>query len=112
MENSMFTVLIVTLSVSFVNLLVSGFVFFRTRSYAKDNAEAMKLVMSYLTKAFENNASQHQDVQNWTEDTMGKMVDLGNGNSQKIYNVISNQQVYLSRLGEFLGYRPRGNIDS
>ena len=100
MENSMFTVLIVTLSVSFVNLLVSGFVFFRTRAYAKDNAEAMKLVMSYLTKAFENNASQHQDVQNWTEDTMG------------IYNVISNQQVYLSRLGEFLGYRPRGNIDS
>jgi hypothetical protein len=94
------------------NLMFCIFIFYRTRAYAQDHAEAMKLVMNYLTKTFDNNSEQHQNMQTWTENTLEKMVELENNNSQKIFNLVAQQQIYSSRLGEFLGYRPRGNIDS
>lgn len=85
--------------------------FFKSKAYAKDTAEAMNVVMSFLIKDSENNQKQHQLMQEWTEKTLGKVVEVQNENYQKIYDVLSQQQMYLSRLGEFFGYRPRGNIE-
>ncbi len=105
-------VLIIVCAVLVVlNCAVTIFVFFKSRAYAKDTAEAMTMVMSFLMKDSENNQKQHQLMQEWTEKTLGKVVEVQNENSQKIYDVLSQQQIYLSRLGEFFGYRPRGNIE-
>lgn len=101
MENINFFILIFLSILAVANLVFLIILFSRSRAYANDNAQAMVLVMNYLTKSFDNNAQQHQEMQVWMEKTLSKMYESSN-----------YQQAYLSRLGDFLGYRPRNNIDT
>lgn len=106
-----FILVLISVFLLVINFVISIFLIYKSKAYAKDTAEAMSMVMSFLIKDSENNQKQHQMMQEWTEKTLGKVVEVQNENSQKIYDTLAQQQIYLSRLGEFFGYRPRGNVE-
>lgn len=76
----------------------------------KDMAEAFSNVMKFLNNNFENNFKLFQNQQEWLQNNLGKIAEIDTENSQKIYNTLYQNQVFLNRLGEFLGYRPKTNV--
>ena len=79
-------------------------------SNTQDYIAALTNMMLFLTKEFENNFNAHKAMQEWNETNITKIMLVENENSQKIMDVNIQHQVYLNRMGEFLGYRPRANM--
>jgi len=77
----------------------------------KDNVDALSIMMSTLVNEFKNNQKIHESMQEWNETTIEKLSKLENENAQKLYDAFQQQQYFLNRLGEFMGYRPRGGFE-
>lgn len=76
----------------------------------KDYVDALSNVMNFLVSQFNLSFENSKKQQEWLEINISKVAEIDTENSQKIYDAIYQNQIFLNRLGEFLGYRPRSNI--
>jgi hypothetical protein len=112
--------LLLTISVSllFCNFIIISFLLYvviklykNQKDSNKDYADALGGILSYVSKEFQTNYEAHKASQDWLENNVAQLASLDTENSQKIYNSIYQTQLYLNRIGEFLGYRPRTNLN-
>lgn len=76
----------------------------------KDYVDALSSVMSFLVAQFGQSFDNSKKQQEWMENNIAKLAEINTDNSQKIYDAVGQNQIFLNRLGEFLGYRPRSNL--
>lgn len=77
----------------------------------QDSVKAVSDMMSYIVKELTFNNESHKTMQDWQEKNIAALSSLNTENAQKIYDTIMLYQGYLNRLGEFMGYRPRGTFE-
>lgn len=116
--DTMLIILIILLCLLLVTNIFVIVLFFLIKSHIKeykentqDSIKALSDMMAYVIKEFQFNNETHKSVQEWQEKNLAALSDLNTDNAQKIYDTIMQYQGYLNRLGEFMGYRPRGNFE-
>jgi|APGre2960657404_1045060.scaffolds.fasta_scaffold112436_2 hypothetical protein len=110
--------LIASVGLIFCNFIIISFLLYiviklykNQKDSNKDYADALGGILNYVSKEFEKNYEAHKANQEWLENNIAQLASLNTENSQKIYNSICQTQLYLNRIGEFLGYRPRTNLN-
>lgn len=112
---------IILLVVLFFSLITNVFLiwlYIKINSYIRqynentqDSVKAISDMMSYIVKELSFNSEAHKTMQEWQEKNLAALSTLNTENAQKIYDTIMQYQGYLNRLGEFMGYRPRGTFE-
>lgn len=96
------------------NLISFGIVFYSLWQYflvMKDNVAAFALMVEFMTKNFQKNLEDHENIAKIIVDTDEKVVTTLTENDQKIVDMVSENQKNLVNLATFLGYRQRNLED-
>ena len=81
------------------------------REINQDYADALGNVLKIIIKSSEDNFNSLSSIQDWNQKAFEKIIEIQNQNSQKIIEQIVREQMFLSRMAEQFGYRPRAEME-